>query len=157
MKLSSLKLLRTKKKCVTEKDKSVYSQLMTGSIVKNYRCMKKIHKFASSHHQRKFSGLTQLVFHRSNKKKAIKTDLVRNILREFLERDENSIVAPGKNDVISKNGVIKTKRFLTDTLDNLHRKLLREERLKISRSVFFQCKSFWVVKKKIISPRYMSV
>ena len=75
--------------------------------------------------------------------------MIKEKICEFLERDENSSVAPGSRDTITKNKITKQKRFLCDTLDNLYKKYLKYEPLTISKSIFYRYKPFWIVKKEL--------
>ena len=82
------------------------------------------------------------------KKRMLTRKILCNAITAFLERDENSCIAPGVRDVITKNGITKRKRYLTDTVDNIHEKYLQTKNLKISRSTFYRHKPFWILKKK---------
>lgn len=59
----------------------------------------------------------------------------------FLEQDENSRLAPGKKDTKTMNKDKRQKRFLNDTLQNLHKKFINESPY----SHFCQFRPFWVV------------
>ena len=62
----------------------------------------------------------------------------------FYEHDDVSRVCPGVKQVLSRNGLKKQKRLLTDDLRNLHRKFLSGGD-KISYSLFCRLRPFWVV------------
>ncbi|KAF9412444.1 hypothetical protein HW555_009047 [Spodoptera exigua] len=68
---------------------------------------------------------------------------------KFLEDDENSTLCPGKNDTISRHGLKKQKRLLTDTLKNLHLKYLGSGEPPISYSTFSRMKPFWVTQPNV--------
>ena len=54
-------------------------------------------------------------------------------------------MAPGKRDTIARNKIKMQKRFLNNTLFNLHQKCLKTNGLKISYSQFCRFKPFWIV------------
>lgn len=71
-------------------------------------------------------------------------------VKVFLHRDDVSTVINGKTGEIRKAGQIYRKRFLTDTIENLHKKFLSENpNLKVSRSQFFKLRPFWIVRPKV--------
>ena len=47
-------------------------------------------------------------------------------IEQFLRRDINSIVAPGKRDTITRKGLKKQKRYLNDSLKSLHERFVKE-------------------------------
>ncbi|KAK0156949.1 hypothetical protein PV327_011508, partial [Microctonus hyperodae] len=63
------------------------------------------------------------------------------------KKDEHSANSPRTRDTITKNKVVKRKRFLLDTMDNLYTKYNKDESFKISRSTFMNLKPFWILKK----------
>lgn len=62
----------------------------------------------------------------------------------FLEEDENSRICPGKNEFVSKGKIKKQKRYLTDSLKNLHKKYIATSQYKISYSSFCKLRPFWI-------------
>ena len=62
----------------------------------------------------------------------------------FFEHDDVSRMCSGVKQVITKNGVKKQKRILTDNLHSLHRKFVADGN-RISYSLFCKLRSFWVV------------
>lgn len=67
----------------------------------------------------------------------------------FLERDDNSKQCPGKKDVITKNKIKKQKRYLCDTLTNLHSKFQIENKEKLSLATFCRMRPFWIVSRQV--------
>lgn len=94
-------------------------------------------------------------YSRQIKKKEISSETsvrrkkLKRSITEFYLNDSNSALAPGSNDFISKNKIKFRKRFLLDTIQNLHRKFCTETNLIVSRALFFRLKPFYVVKQKI--------
>lgn len=63
----------------------------------------------------------------------------------FYEDDDNSYCTPGRRDTITKKKVKKQKRYLSDSLQNLHKKYESTFQVKISYAHFCKLKPFWVV------------
>ncbi|CAH2098872.1 unnamed protein product [Euphydryas editha] len=82
--------------------------------------------------------------HNNNNKKT-NVEKIKQDVQIFLEEDENSRICPGKREYISRKTIKKQKRFLTDTLLNLHTKFLQLHTYKISYSTFCKMRPFWVV------------
>ena len=74
---------------------------------------------------------------------------VRKSVVEFLLRDDNSTMKPGKKDTITRKKAKKQKRILNDTMLNLHRKFLSETRHEISYASFCRLRPFWVVEPQL--------
>lgn len=76
-------------------------------------------------------------------------ELLTKSVQVFFENDDNSVIAPGIRDTITKFGVKKRKRFILDTTANLYLKYISEGNLKMSRALFYKLKPYWVVSKKL--------
>jgi hypothetical protein len=83
------------------------------------------------------------------RKKSPKDKRIRNLVKNFLEDDENSRLCPGKNDCITKNKLKKQKRYLTDSLKNLHIKYLELGNPPISYTTFTRLKPFWIIQASL--------
>lgn len=74
------------------------------------------------------------------------TDTIKNSIQDFYEEDDNSWLCPGKKEFITKKKIRKQKRYLRDTIQNLHSKFLKlNPNTKISYSFFCKYRPFWVV------------
>lgn len=70
----------------------------------------------------------------------------KNCVKDFYNRDDVSRVTTGKWQTVTRNKVKMQKRFLMDTLRNLHRKFLADNlRKSISYSLFCRLRLYWVV------------
>ena len=69
-----------------------------------------------------------------------------NSIKEFLERDDNTKIVPGKKDTITRCKIKKQKRYLTDMFVNLHSKYryVKETGSNMSYSLFCRLCPFWV-------------
>ncbi|PZC79665.1 hypothetical protein B5X24_HaOG216064 [Helicoverpa armigera] len=74
---------------------------------------------------------------------------LRTAVTTFLQRDDNSKMCPGKKDCVTRNKVKKQKRYLFDTMLNLHKKFLTENTVKISFASFCRLRPFWITVRKI--------
>ena len=73
-----------------------------------------------------------------------------HVVSRFLHHDDNSEIINGKNGEIRKKGQVFRKRALTDTMERLHVKFLREHpRHKLSRAQFCGLKPFWIVRPNV--------
>ncbi|KAL0893762.1 hypothetical protein ABMA27_013899 [Loxostege sticticalis] len=72
-----------------------------------------------------------------------KTAIIKRRVQDFLQEDENSQVAPGKNEYVKIGGSKKQKRYLTDNLKNLHMKYCAKWG-RISYSIFCKYRPKWV-------------
>lgn len=70
---------------------------------------------------------------------------IKENIKTFFEEDENSRMCAGKKEFVTKGKVRKQKRYLTDSLQNLHIKYLETNpQYKISYSAFCKLRPFWV-------------
>lgn len=70
-------------------------------------------------------------------------------VQTFLERDDKSKVCPGSKDTRSRAGKIKRTRYLSDTMENLHKKYNEESNIKLSYTTFTRFRPFWVIEPKL--------
>lgn len=64
------------------------------------------------------------------------TNGVEEIIHRFYEDDNNSRCAAGKKECITRNKIKKQKRYLLDSLKNLHHKFLKTNSMTIGYSSF---------------------
>ena len=112
------------------KKKDAMNEQVAIDIVKKYRCTLGLSKELGIGRQ-KLAKLRHKRVVKSMKEK------YGNKVTEFLEREDNCTVLPGKNDTKKTDNEVKQKRVLNDYLHNLHEKFLLENpTAKISRSEF---------------------
>ncbi|KAF9405866.1 hypothetical protein HW555_013571, partial [Spodoptera exigua] len=70
---------------------------------------------------------------------------VQEDIKLFFESDDNTRMAAGKKECITRKKEKKQKRYLQDTLKNLHKKFLETHEYIVSYSLFCQNKPSWVV------------
>ncbi|XP_036929141.1 uncharacterized protein LOC119005523 isoform X2 [Acanthopagrus latus] len=145
------KTLQLCKKCASTKHKHprrVIAALVSGRILKKYKFKKRIQEtLAISRKQQSHREISIL----SNKLKYRSLCFtLHNKVLSFLTRDENSCLAAGKSQTITRGKIKKQKRFLNDTMRNLHRRFLLESfDCKISYSLFCRMQPFWAVQPSI--------
>lgn len=70
---------------------------------------------------------------------------MQRLVDEFLEDNSNSSPAAANKEFISRHKIKKQKRYLLDTLKNLHKKFLQIAPFVISYTGFNRLRPFWVV------------
>lgn len=143
---SIISQLKTKFRSCTEMRKRQLASDIGAKILKKYRLLTLTTEFMSDRMKR-FSVSDRSVKRAAGKK--ISTETVKSIV-QFLEEDCNSILAPGMNDTKTYRKNKKRKRYLRDTLLNLHKKYNKEyPDKKVSYATFCKEKPFWIMKPKI--------
>lgn len=73
----------------------------------------------------------------AKQREAEKQTQLNKAIAEFLERDDNSRMMPGKSDFKNCDGIKIQKRYLNDYMHNLHAKFRPENpEMNVSRTVF---------------------
>lgn len=139
-------LVENKEKAVSRDDKTVYARITSGRVIKKFKLASKISSVVSFYQQRKNENSSSL-----NINRRMKSTSTQNIVKIFLEQDEHSALAPGKKDVLRKNGKTFRKRYLQDTVSNLFEKFRKETGIKMCKSKFTRLRPFWIVQSKISS------
>lgn len=143
---SLVEQLKDKKKDMkTERDQSIFAQVISGKILKKYKMLGQAKGIVSKYYEKKNTSRKGLILSRSQKIKTTWRMNVKKNIKEFLEKDENSTVAPGAGDSMTLKKETFQKRYLTDSLDNLFKKFCAESELKVSRATFFRFKPKWIV------------
>ncbi|XP_063225527.1 uncharacterized protein LOC134532701 [Bacillus rossius redtenbacheri] len=131
--------------------KKMLQRVVAGRVLKKYRMLsvaKKhcnlsylagpVHKNVRSHSKRI----------QCQARGKVLTDYMKNDVTRFFENDDVSRIYPGKKDCLTKNGVKKQKRLLSNTLQNLHKKFSDTVSYGISYASFCRLKPFWIVTPK---------
>ncbi|XP_045775471.1 uncharacterized protein LOC123874272 [Maniola jurtina] len=69
-------------------------------------------------------------------------------ITDFFEDDSNSRIAADKKEYVKRAGITKQKRYISDTLINLHKKFLKTHSCEVGYSTFCKNRPFWVVYPK---------
>lgn len=141
-----------RKKTRKLRDKLRKTQNILNEKKKELECLKKKLKRIEEHRSRVLTA-NRAKKRRENHLKQCKTNKRRkmgDLVKVFLHRDDVSTIINGKTGEIRKAGQIYRKRFLTDTMENLHKKFLSENpNLNVSRSQFFKLRPFWIMRPRI--------
>ena len=115
-------------------------RMCVGRVIRKYSFCTKL---------RKELGVSRLRQAKSTSKTAETAERIVRSVKHFLEEDRNSIMAPGKRDTITRFKQKKQKRYITDSLKNLHLKYVKEANMNISYSLFCRMRPFWIVQPKL--------
>lgn len=127
-------------KIKNHKEKAVYRKIISGKLVNKYKLWR--HKNKAITYKKTGHNLTKT-------KKTNKKTRKQKMVEEFLEDDAFSRQAAGKKEYITRKSERKQKRYLLDTLRNLHLKFLKVTDFKMSYSLFCRFRPFWIVPPKL--------
>lgn len=131
------------------KEKQTVAKLISGKVLKKYKLVGKAKKIVSYKLHKKYEENMKFTQYERKKRNSCLQKIVRQSVQDFLEQDINSRVCPGKNDYIRRGKIVKQKRLLQDSCNNLHKKFMSEhEGIRISFTTFWRCKPFWIVQPK---------
>ncbi|CAH0553651.1 unnamed protein product [Brassicogethes aeneus] len=120
------------------REKSEFVKSISGKVTKKYRFGSLLGRLSSRRLMYK-----RIPIDPENKKKA---ERLRKMFEEFFERDDVSRMCPGKKDTVTFHKIKKQKRYLNDTLQNLHKIFLTSQPLiKASYAQFCKFRPFWVL------------
>ncbi|WAR29651.1 hypothetical protein MAR_003219 [Mya arenaria] len=113
------------------KEMANLQKVISGKVIKKYR-------MRSYLENRSMVERRKVVKNSTERKRMIrsKAEKIKGDLENFLNRDDNSRVMPGKGDVVKVGAVRKQKKILNDYLHNLHLKFVSESDYKISKASF---------------------
>ena len=133
----------------SEKEKRCIHNVICGQILKKYRLISMAKKVISLSHKRVKRVLSKTsfvsVFEHARKRK-IGLGKTAELVKEFFLQDENSAPSSGVRETITRNKIKMQKRYLTDSLLNLHAKFRAEHSSeKISYTAFTRLRPFYCV------------
>ena len=130
-----------------KKTRQVIANLVTGRILKKYKLKKRVQETLAI--SRKRLNNSEISISHKFKYRSLCYRL-RNKVLSFFTTDENSRLTAGKSQTVTRRKIKKQKRFLNDTMRNLHRRFLLESPdSRISYSLFCRMRPFWVVQPSI--------
>ena len=135
-------------RCKSARDKQLFTRVIAGNLLKKYKLLKVSSSLISPRCSRQYGNTHSLNYHRNKKCNALQ-DEVKTAVSSFFEEDANSCMAPGKNDTITCKNVKKQKRYLVDSLENLHTNFLKSHKFRILYTSFCHLKPFWVVQPNV--------
>lgn len=129
----------------TERERSIFAQVVSGKIKKIYKTIGQAKDLENKHYAEENTSRRGIILSRNKQLETAWRMNVKTKIREFLEKDENSTIAPGARDSITIKKETFQKRYLTDTLDNLYKQFSAVSDLKVSRATFFRFKPGWIM------------
>ena len=113
----------------------IVHKIVSGKIIKKYRMRSALQNSTGLNRKKQYVGKSVSRYQRSRMSQYRKQ--VNDSITQFLERDDNSRMLPGKQDAVKSGKVKVQKRVLNDYMYNLHLKYLAESPMKISRTCFY--------------------
>lgn len=127
-----------------ERERQIISKVITGKVLKKYRMQRLAqHSLGFSNKRNNEKNTVNYTYQRKRNNRI--ADVLISRVRAFYSRDDVSRITTGKRQTLTQKKNKKQKRFLLDTMKNLHRKFLAEEQSSISYSLFCKLRPFWVV------------
>ena len=113
----------------------IVHKTVSGRIIKKYRMRSALQNSTGLNRKKQYVGKSVSRYQRSRMSQYRKR--VTDSITQFLERDDNSRMLPGKHHAVKSGKVKVQKRVLNDYMYNLHLKYLAESPMKISRTCFY--------------------
>lgn len=117
-----------------KKEKREFSDAVIGDklILKNLKVLSETNNFRVRDNMKN-----------TNNQRNVEYEKLKSAIQNFFERDDISRATSGKKEFITKKKKRKQKRYLLDTMKNLH-KIFETEFCKVSYSYFCKQRPFWV-------------
>ncbi|CAH0384677.1 unnamed protein product [Bemisia tabaci] len=142
------RLRENSRKCKTLVDKRNFAKSVGGIVCKKYGMEKELQRRRIlTYHLCKKYGCTEMSIG-SKLKRFSKFVKLKSSVIKFFEDDEVSVMTPGKKQYITRRKVQKQRRFLRDSLKNLHKKFVEKFDVEVGYVTFIKLKPFWVVPPK---------
>lgn len=121
--------------------------------MKKSRDKKSFSQLMNCHGRRSAKNLVKKHYRKNHKTKPESAAFLRrkklySSVQNFFFSDENSSQAPGAGHFVVRKKVKKQKRYLADTIQNLHKKYCATVG-NISRGLFYKLKPWWISKLKV--------
>lgn len=142
------KQIKANYKSALPKEKAAISKVIAGKILKKYRMTKGLKNVISLHRYRTAKSMPGLLQKKNGKFKE-KMEMLKASVHEFFCDDEITTQAPGKKDFVTLNKERKNKRYLNDTMKNLHKKFLERHGYVLGYSTFCKLKPYFVTHLKV--------
>ena len=138
-----LKQLKINYNSAKSREKTSIARIVSGNIVKKYRCMKKLTPLISLQRLRANTENNQFIL-KKQKRISKKIKLLKEQIQEFFIDDEITTQSPNKKDFKTFKKEKEMKRYLNDTLQNLHKEFIKRFSNSISFHTFLKYKPFFV-------------
>ena len=130
----------------SHRDKQILSKVLYGKILKKYKLLSVASRECGLRRRQMLRNMAKeaALCYVPRKYARFKVKDAKQLVEHFFLEDINSRASAGKNETITRNKEKKQKRYLNDTVRNLHKKFCTEKGM-ISYSAFRKLKPFWVV------------
>ena len=134
---------------IDERGRHVVGQLMPTEELKRNKLARKYSRETGISRRRLGKKMLKLGDYAKEGRTVIWRINMKRKIEQFLRRDINSTVAPGKRDTITRKGLKKQKRYLNDSLKSLHERFVKENTdNKVSYPTFCKFRPFYIVEMK---------
>ncbi|KAF9422065.1 hypothetical protein HW555_002086 [Spodoptera exigua] len=123
--------------------KALFGELLNAQLKENYANLKTCQEKQIFGKVRYYDRWREQVPKLRTRKEKISSDCIKTV-RTFYENDDNSRLGAGKRECLTRKGVKKQKRYLSDSIANLYKKF-QAEHFKISYTTFCRLRPFWVI------------
>lgn len=122
-------------------EKRSFVEHISGGLIRRYGYTRYLCKIASNN----------ILYRKTKKKMSIEKSLnAKELVKQFLIKDENSRLCPGKRDTITYRKLKKQKRYLNDTMKSLYKKFKYcNSSCHISYATFCKFRPFWVLQPNV--------
>nr|CAI5839686.1 unnamed protein product [Callosobruchus analis] len=119
--------------------------MLDGTVLKKYKMRTKLSTVMKFQKSSTYNSKDIMSFERKKSEYIRRNNIIKQKIKDFLELEDNSRVCPGKKEFVKKNKVKKQKRFLSNTLKNLHQKfLIAYPNVNISYKFFCFARPFYI-------------
>ncbi|XP_070408481.1 uncharacterized protein [Nothobranchius furzeri] len=132
------------RKAQGEKERQIIAKVLTEKVLKKYR-LQRLAQNSLGFSKKRWRNDENVNYSYQRKRNSRVPDSLTSRVRAFYTRDDVSRITTGKRQTITWKKTKKQKRFLLDTMKNLHMKFLAEEQSSISYSLFCLLRPFWVI------------
>ncbi|CAL8236393.1 unnamed protein product [Boreogadus saida] len=116
-----------------EREKQIIAKATTGKIIKKYRLQRAVQATLGFSNKRCHRPDARLMTYERKKSNRLPAECKQKV-KAFYLRDDVSRMTTGRKQTVTQKKKKKQKRLLTDTMKNLHQKLLSEKEHQVSYS-----------------------
>ena len=119
-----------------QRNRNIATRVISGRILRKYRCLSMLSKTTGIGMQELRREQHKVIEFKKRSRMKTERDQLKAQVVEFIERDDISIMMPGKGDAKIFNGEKQQIRILTDYMSNIHQMFQTEYQKKISLALF---------------------
>ena len=119
-----------------QRNRNIATRVISGRILRKYRCLSILSKTTGISMREVRQEQHKVIEFKKRSRMKTERDQLKARVVEFTERDDISIMMPGKGDAKVFNGEKQQIRILTDYMSNIHQMFQAEYQKKISLALF---------------------